>query len=141
MRKPADGRTDPDTQRVIEGLSAALRAAKIPRRALERQLGWSAGYVSRVLNGPIELKASHLFAILKAIGKSPAEFFRETFPPHLLLTLSPAAAPDGIAPRIDRAEADLSEMDRHIRKVVLELFQELLRRAACEPPAVSPAKG
>jgi len=140
MRRPSKGGIDPDTQRMIEGLSATLRAAKIPRRALERQLGWSAGYVSRVLNGPIELKASHLFAILRAIGKPPAEFFRETFPPHTLLARPQAVALERLAPHLDRAEADLNEMDARIRKVVLELFQDLLRGAAPAPLSVAHSK-
>jgi len=140
MRKTAGSGPDRDTQRVLDGLSAALRTARVPRRALERKLGWSAGYVSRVLNGPIKLQSAHLFAILRAIGKSPEEFFRETFPPQLPYGASLPAASEAAAPGAARPQSELSDMDRHIRQVVLELLQELLRGAGGDPPAPAPPK-
>src|SRR5690349_12800701 len=55
---------DKDSAQLIEGLTATLRAAKIRRAEIERKLHWSAGYVSRLLKGTIEMRLSHLFAIL-----------------------------------------------------------------------------
>lgn len=134
MMRRADSKNDPGTQRLIEGLAAAVRTAKIPRRSLEQRLGWSAGYVSRVLNGPIELKAAHVFAILGAIGKDPADFFRETFPPRTPFALGlqrPAEA------RGRAGTGDLDPKDRHIRQVVLEMVEELIAgvTAGAQPPA------
>ncbi len=137
MARRADPKNSPGTQRLIEGLAAAVRAAKVPRRALEQRLGWSAGYVSRVLNGPIELKVGHVFAILGAIGKDPAEFFRETFPPRF--SLRPAGAEEALG-RGRGGAGELDPRDRHIRQVVLEMVEEFVAGASAGPRAPAPPK-
>jgi transcriptional regulator with XRE-family HTH domain len=53
---------------------------RVGARALERQLGWAAGTLSRVLQGKIELRFRHLFDVLEAIGIPPEDFFELAYP-------------------------------------------------------------
>lgn len=121
-RRDAPG--DNDSAQLIEGLTATLRAAKIRRAEIERKLGWSAGYVSRLLKGTIEMRLSHLFAILRAIEVPPSEFFRYVFPlgSGFPQREQPAGSLDTSRRPISRAD----ELDERIREVVVGTFREML---------------
>ncbi len=114
---------DKDSAQLIEGLTATLRAAKIRRAEIERKLGWSAGYVSRLLKGTIEMRLSHLFAILRAIEVPPSEFFRYVFP---LGTGFPQRENHSGGGLEQRPFARGDELDERIREVVVETFREML---------------
>lgn len=114
-----------DSAQLIEGLTATLRASKIRRAEIERKLDWSAGYVSRLLKGTIEMRLSHLFAILRAIEVPPSEFFRYVFP---LGSGFPQrdSRPAGTLDPARRPLARGDELDERIREVVVETFREML---------------
>jgi transcriptional regulator with XRE-family HTH domain len=117
-----------DSAQLIEGLAATLRASKIRRVEIERKLEWSAGYVSRLLKGTIEMRLSHLFAILRAIEVPPSEFFRYVFPvgtgfaPRDRRTGAPTAPVDLERRLVARG----NELDERIREVVVETFRDML---------------
>lgn len=71
---------DPEVQRLITILRTAMRILGVTNRDVERKLGMSPSYLSRVFSGGIELKAEHLILIPKAMGLEPAEFFQLAFP-------------------------------------------------------------
>lgn len=47
---------------------------------IEKALGLSYGYLSRLFSGSIELKVEHSFQILEVLGLTPAEFFHLAYP-------------------------------------------------------------
>lgn len=71
---------DAEVQRLINILRTAMRILGVTNRDVERKLGMSPSYLTRVFSGGIELKAEHLVQIPKAIGLEPAEFFHLAYP-------------------------------------------------------------
>jgi transcriptional regulator with XRE-family HTH domain len=71
---------DPEVQRLITILRTTMRILGVTNRDIERKLGLSPSYLSRLYSGGIELKAEHLIHIPKAMGLEPAEFFHLAYP-------------------------------------------------------------
>jgi transcriptional regulator with XRE-family HTH domain len=71
---------DAEVQRLIKILRTAMRILGVTNREVERRLGMSPSYLTRVFSGGIELKAEHLIHISRAIGLEPAEFFHLAYP-------------------------------------------------------------
>jgi transcriptional regulator with XRE-family HTH domain len=69
-----------EVQRLISILRTAMRILGVTNREVERRLGMSPSYLTRLFSGGIELKAEHLIEIPKAIGLEPAEFFQLAYP-------------------------------------------------------------
>jgi transcriptional regulator with XRE-family HTH domain len=81
MTEPRDAEpADEKTLRVAEVLSAAVRVAGRSRLSMERQMGLSSGYLSKILGGTVELRLRHVSMILDALEVDPADFFRVAFP-------------------------------------------------------------
>lgn len=78
-----------EVQRLLEVLATVVRVAGRSRQSLERQIGLSSGYLSKILGGTVELRVEHILMIVEAIGLSPGDFFRLAYPPG---TLSAEAA-------------------------------------------------
>ena len=74
------GIMDSEVQRLINILRTAMRVLGVTNREVERRLGQSPSYLSRVFSGGIELKAEHLIQIPRAMGMEPAEFFHLAYP-------------------------------------------------------------
>lgn len=79
-------------------LRAAIRALGLSVREVERRMGFSAGYLSRVLSGKVELRVDHVCGIAESIGLKPSEVFQAAFP----LTFEP---PSEAALKIKKALA------------------------------------
>ena len=60
-------------------LRSALRILGIPIREVERRLGLSPSYLSRLLSGRVALKVDHVAEIARALGLDPAEVFLIAF--------------------------------------------------------------
>lgn len=86
------GTMEPEVQRLINILRTAMRILGVSNRDVERHLGMSPSYLSRVFSGGIELKAEHLILIPRAMGLEPAEFFHLAYPPRRSTAASNAAA-------------------------------------------------
>jgi transcriptional regulator with XRE-family HTH domain len=71
---------DAEVQRLINILRTAMRILGVTNREVERRIGMSPSYLTRVFSGGIELKVEHLLQISKAIGLEPAEFFHLAYP-------------------------------------------------------------
>jgi transcriptional regulator with XRE-family HTH domain len=71
---------DPEVQRLITILRTTMRILGVTNRDIERKLGLSPSYLSRLFSGGIELKVEHLIHIPKAMGLEPAEFFHLAYP-------------------------------------------------------------
>lgn len=78
MASPAAERNE---EHLLKVLRHAVRTSGISAREVERRMGMSGGYLSRLLRGHIEVKVSQVFRILEEIGLYPSEFFALAFPP------------------------------------------------------------
>ncbi|HWN43100.1 MAG TPA: helix-turn-helix transcriptional regulator [Thermoanaerobaculia bacterium] len=75
---------DQEVQRLLEVLATVVRVAGRSRQSLERQIGLSSGYLSKILGGTVELRVQHILMIVEAVGLSPGDFFRLAYPPGAL---------------------------------------------------------
>lgn len=57
-----------------------MKILDVTNREVEKKLGLSYGYLSRLFAGTIELKVEHILEICNAIGLRPAEFFHLAYP-------------------------------------------------------------
>jgi len=71
---------EPEVNRLINLLKTAMRVLEVTNRAVEKKLGVSPSYLSRLFSGGIELKAEHLVKIPEAMGLYPVEFFHLAYP-------------------------------------------------------------
>src|SRR5687768_7927372 len=69
-----------ETQRLLQVLRVAMRILDVSNRDIEKALGLSYGYLSRLFSGSIELKVEHIFQILGVLGLTPAEYFHFAYP-------------------------------------------------------------
>lgn len=83
IHRMSSPKVDSEIRRLAKLLESVLRfrggsadtGLRVGARAIERKLGWSAGTLSRVLSGRIELKFRHLFDVLEALEFPAADFF------------------------------------------------------------------
>jgi transcriptional regulator with XRE-family HTH domain len=115
---------DAEIRRLASLLEAVLRyrgpggGLRVGARALERQLGWSAGTLSRVLQGKIELKVRHLLDLLEVLRVSPEDFFELAYQPRArqgtaqdLLTFLESRGLRGGPRLVDKPESAISDDD------------------------------
>jgi transcriptional regulator with XRE-family HTH domain len=69
-----------EIKRLLNVLRTAMKILDITNREVEKKLGLSYGYLSRLFAGAIELKIEHVLDICGAIGLRPAEFFHLAYP-------------------------------------------------------------
>src|SRR5215203_3104757 len=69
------------TQHMIGVLRTSIRAVGLTHREVEKRLGVSRGYLSRLFSGAMDLRFDHVAEIAEAIGLEPEEVFRLAFPP------------------------------------------------------------
>ncbi|MEA2693665.1 MAG: hypothetical protein QOJ16_3052 [Acidobacteriota bacterium] len=74
-------KVDAEVRRLSSLLEAVLRyrgpggGLRVGARTIERQLGWAAGTLSRVLQGKIEIKIRHVLEVLEVLDTPPEDFF------------------------------------------------------------------
>jgi transcriptional regulator with XRE-family HTH domain len=121
-----------EIQRLIQMLRVAMRILDVSNRDVEKQLGLSYGYLSRLFAGAIELKVEHILQILEVLGLTPSEFFqlaypRRTSPPseaaQRMRTILDGFGP--IAPEERPPTPDLSADE--LEKTVSRVLQKMLR--------------
>jgi len=111
--------SDPKTEQLARVLKLLIRFSKVQNQELEKKLGFSGGYMSRLLSGRIDIKISHVLDIADVLGMHPQEIFSIAFPqsspgpspglknvhkmsPHLVpATMAPAPPPAPAQPPFD----------------------------------------
>lgn len=121
-----------EIQRLLQMLRVAMRILDVSNRDVEKALGLSYGYLSRLFSGAIELKVEHILQILEVIGLTPAEFFQLAYPRKA--TPSEAAVRmrailDGFGPispdeRPPAAEVSSEEVEKMVSKVLQKMLRE-----------------
>jgi transcriptional regulator with XRE-family HTH domain len=71
---------DDEIERITALLSTVIKVANVTKRELEKELGASGGYLSRLLSGKMGLSVRHILLICAAIGMQPEEFFHLAYP-------------------------------------------------------------
>jgi transcriptional regulator with XRE-family HTH domain len=73
-------RQQPETQHMLDVLKTAMRVLGVTVRELEKRVGLSSSYLSRLLAGKLPLRFDHVIQITHALGLEPAHLFHEAFP-------------------------------------------------------------
>jgi transcriptional regulator with XRE-family HTH domain len=115
-----------EVKRVLSVLRTALKILDITNREVEKDLGQSYGYLSRLFAGTIDLKMEHILDICQAIGLRPAEFFQLAYP---RMPAHPTAAAQrlrdvlqGFQPTAPPEEISSAELDRRIEQALRRLM-------------------
>jgi transcriptional regulator with XRE-family HTH domain len=65
---------------IIRRLKTAMRLLGFTNREIERRLGYTPSYLTRLLSGEIELRFEHVVEIASAMGMTAEEFFQFAYP-------------------------------------------------------------
>jgi Helix-turn-helix len=127
----------PEIQHMLTVLKTAMRVLGYSNRDIERTLGLSASYLSRLFSGVIELRFEHIVDISRAMGLELEEVMYFAYP-HPKQPPSAAAirlrevtgsyqAPLGVQPQGAGSAAAPTEEDleRLMTKTLRKLFGEL----------------
>ncbi|HEV2856580.1 MAG TPA: helix-turn-helix transcriptional regulator [Thermoanaerobaculia bacterium] len=71
-----------EADRVIGKLKVAIRLLGYTNREIERRLGYTPSYLTRLFSGQIELRFEHIVDIARAMGLTADEFFAFAYPPR-----------------------------------------------------------
>ena len=71
----------PQTKHMIVILKAIIRGLGFTNREVERRLGLSRGYLTRLFSGVMDLRYDHITEIADVIGVDPEDIFRLAYPP------------------------------------------------------------
>lgn len=71
----------PENQHMLQVLKTIMRVLGYTNRDIERKLGLSSSYLSRLFSGGMELRFDHIVNISKAMGMRPEEVFQFAYPP------------------------------------------------------------
>jgi transcriptional regulator with XRE-family HTH domain len=122
-----------EVKRLLNVLRTAMKVLDITNREIEKKLGQSYGYLSRLFAGTIDLKMEHILDICDAIGLRPAEFFQLAYPRVQVPTTEAARrlrdVLQGFQPAADQAAGiSAGEVDR----MMMESLRRLLSKMAVE---------
>ncbi len=68
-------RDDFQLRALVDALTSAVNVSNFSRNALDQDLGFPPGTLSKLLTGKLELKAKHILRICPAIGIHPGQLF------------------------------------------------------------------
>jgi transcriptional regulator with XRE-family HTH domain len=88
-RRPSDKvkeSAQKEVARVAQALRSAIRLSGVSSRQIERELGMSAGYLSRILAGQVELRVAVVLAVCEIVRVPAGNFFAALFPPQTVAT-------------------------------------------------------
>jgi transcriptional regulator with XRE-family HTH domain len=138
----------PETEHVIQVLRSALRVLGFTNREVERRLGVSGGYLTRLFSGVMELRFEHIVDIAQAIGLETQEIFELAYPQprkppteaaqRLRETFGVAQPSESAAPAMKMEPPEDVEslmaveqvMERMMMKMLRKLFAEMMRKGA-----------
>lgn len=72
----------PQTQRLSFVLKSAIHAVGLTYKEVEKRLGVSGGYLTRLFAGQMPLRVDQVVEIAETAGLDPDEIFRLAFPPE-----------------------------------------------------------
>jgi len=125
-----------EIKRLLNVLRTAMKILDITNREVEKKLGLSYGYLSRLFAGAIELKIEHILDICGAIGLRPAEFFHLAYP-RVQVPGTPAAARlrdvlQGFQPQSGAGEAPEAALPGLSHEEIEQMMLASLRKLLAE---------
>jgi transcriptional regulator with XRE-family HTH domain len=121
-------------------LKTAMRVLGYTNRDVERKLGLSSSYLSRLFSGMIELKYQHIVDIARAIGMEPEEILYLAFPQPrqppteaaariraLIGTPQPVQTHTYVAPPPVSTGPTQREIEEMMTRTIRRLFGEIAR--------------
>lgn len=147
-------RDEKEVKRLLELVRTLMRLLGYRNRDVERKMGVSPSYLTRVFRGDVEIRLDLVLLMVKAIGLEYAEFFALAYPEgttpqspaakeieFLLEGLRPvrlrSPRPEEPPPRETRTKAaalDDEAADR-VREIVREVLEERVEKVASRPKA------
>ena len=122
-----------EVQRLIQVLRVAMRILDVSNRDVEKALGLSYGYLSRLFSGAIELKVEHILQILEVLGLTPAEYFQLAYPRKASPSESAnrmRAILDGFGPITPEERPPAGDLSPdELEKTISRVLQKMLREA------------
>jgi transcriptional regulator with XRE-family HTH domain len=109
-------------------------------RDVERKLGLSASYLSRLFSGLIELRVSHIADIARVLGVEPEEIFHLAFPERKTPASAAAArlresilggkspGKDAVPKAASAGDDSASELEQALEKLMARSLQKVLAR-------------
>jgi len=128
----------PRAEQLTEVLKVLLRFSKVRHRDIEKKLGLSGGYMSRLLSGKIDLKISHVLSLAEILDIRLHELFAIAYPedgarrpsPGLqhIRSVFPSLVPPALGP--DPEEEPVAERDlKELHQTLEAGFSQVLARA------------
>jgi len=126
----------PKVEQLTEVFKILLRFSKVRHRDIEERLGFSGGYMSRLLSGKVDLKISHVLSLAEILDIRLHELFAIAFPEdgarrpssglQSIRKVLPSLVPTVLEPAPASASApDLRELHQRLESG----FNEVLERA------------
>jgi len=120
------------TQHMIMVLKATIRGLGFTNREIERRLGVSRGYLTRLFSGVMDLRFDQVSEIAEAMGIEPEEIFHLAYPP----TKRPAtpevqrlresiAGAEPVPPQPGDGSPEGSALERELERIVARTFKKM----------------
>ncbi len=121
-----------EVARIRELLRTVVRVAGVSNREMERQLGQSPGYLSRLFAGTIEIKLRHVLEILRLVKVEPAEFFHLVYPRPGVSSATGRRAREVLTlfSHVTGEQPRQAKVDEMVREAVERLLHELSHSSA-----------
>src|SRR5262245_38084168 len=131
-----------EAERILGLLEAEIIRSRRSRRKIERNLGWSQGYLGSVLRRRIALKVWHVFALARELGIEPLSLFLTVSPPKdpqwILDQLGIAPPPPTPEPAPAKEEKPPIDWDA-LEEIVQKLLREELAKFGLLEPEPAPS--
>ena len=130
--------TNAEILRILDLLRTLIRILGLSNREIERRVGFSPSYLSRLFGNYLELKYEHVLEISRALGITPREFFELAYPDNAEMPTEsmkrirnvlqnmqpsrPVEVPPKPAPGLSA-----EEVERKIQEALRQVFQDLGR--------------
>jgi transcriptional regulator with XRE-family HTH domain len=131
--------TEAEIQRILDLMRTLIRILGLSNREIERRVGLSPSYLSRLFGGYLELKYEHVLEISRALGLTPREMFELAYPDgteppsesmtrirSVLNNMQPSRPAAEPAPKATPALTP-EDVERRIQEALRQVFQDLNR--------------
>lgn len=126
----------PQTKRLTFVLKSAIRAGGLTLKELEKRLGVSPAYLTRLFSGQIPMRVDQVTEIAEAAGLDPDEIFRLAFPavqkpvtPEMEVVRRAVGVPRDES-LVTGSSAEVSPLGREVERLIERLVEQKLNERA-----------
>ena len=121
-----------ENDHMLTMLKTAMRVLGYTNRDVERKLGLSSSYLSRLFSGLIELKFQHIIDIARAIGMEPEEMLYFAYPqaknPPSEAAIRMRSLVGGAQPPAAQAPAPVASSNAPTQREIEEMMTKTIRK-------------